>query len=571
MKKNPSPDLEPVYHRIPAYLIGAFLALLALIAIPVVFSPEGAAEELLGGSITDFCMSGREVILFILAVVILLWFAGERIFPEKPLRSVLCSDRDMRVLLILCGGYFLWALMSTLISGNRSVGFLGFPTVLEGLAAVFGYMVIFLGGFEYFSGEKPRRLLRWILAAALGIIGVMAVIDLSAGPLAELLFGFTDKRPGMSLLFGNSTVSAEVCVLLFLPGLAVAFDEETLWKRILFGALSGAALLGVICSNSSAAFMTLPVCAGVLVIFTLAARKASLIRVAAALISCLIPLGIFTAIAPDRVSHYICVELHNGSAFEPEGSYGIEEINVDLNTLTLAGEGKSMQIEINGGALSFTAEGEPMNSSTEGSLTRFSDSGYEMVSVEKDGNLVLVDLGYEDKIPFEVTGDVFQYIDTAGYLSEITPTRFTEYSRYFGLVSGRGYIWLQTLPLLKDRLIFGAGAGGFPFIFPQNDAAGLLRTHGALILTAKPHCMYLQIFTEYGLPALLMFAAIAVVVLVRGVKGSWRSGSALPAGLTMAWLAWLVMGVVNDSAVPFSIWAWFLAGVLLTFERKNMA
>ena len=60
------------------------------------------------------------------------------------------------------------------------------------------------------------------------------------------------------------------------------------------------------------------------------------------------------------------------------------------------------------------------------------------------------------------------------------------------LFTGRGYIWRKTLPLLKNTIIFGHGAGTFGLYFKQFDYAGLLNSQGNvdLIVTDRTVCTY---------------------------------------------------------------------------------
>lgn len=110
----------------------------------------------------------------------------------------------------------------------------------------------------------------------------------------------------------------------------------------------------------------------------------------------------------------------------------------------------------------------------------------------------------------------------------------------------------------------------YVFYYPHADIAGSLNTHGIVpLITPKPHCMYLQIFTSYGLPALVAFICFAALILKRGITAPDGEGSiiALCAGM----ICFLISGAANDSNSTFSIWFWVMAGAEEALYEKNIA
>lgn len=71
------------------------------------------------------------------------------------------------------------------------------------------------------------------------------------------------------------------------------------------------------------------------------------------------------------------------------------------------------------------------------------------------------------------------------------------------LISGRGYIWSRTIPLLREYLFLGSGQDTFAIVYPNNDYIGKLNWDYENILITKPHCMYLQIAVQSGVLSLL--------------------------------------------------------------------
>lgn len=153
------------------------------------------------------------------------------------------------------------------------------------------------------------------------------------------------------------------------------------------------------------------------------------------------------------------------------------------------------------------------------------------------------------------------YVGLNGYIQPLEQSAFPELSEYYGAFTGRGYIWLNTLPALKNCFLIGTGTGEFCFHYPQNDIVGALNTHGsANLLTDKPHSMYLGLAVSCGIPALLIFLALAVITLRAGAVSSVRCG--VLSGAFAAVIAALIMGFANDISPVYSPLAAVFAGIL---------
>ena len=88
------------------------------------------------------------------------------------------------------------------------------------------------------------------------------------------------------------------------------------------------------------------------------------------------------------------------------------------------------------------------------------------------------------------------------------------------MFTGRGYIWRNTLPLLKHTIVFGHGAGTFEMYFKQFDYVGLLNSQGNVdLLIDKPHSLYLQIACNQGVICLLAVVIIVVTIVLRNIFG----------------------------------------------------
>ena len=140
---------------------------------------------------------------------------------------------------------------------------------------------------------------------------------------------------------------------------------------------------------------------------------------------------------------------------------------------------------------------------------------------------------------------------------------FNEYER---ILSGRGYIWSVSIPLLKKYFVLGSGADTFVIAFPQQDYLRLWRNGFSEQIMSKPHSLYLQVGVQDGVIALLGMVAFFVMYLAQSV---WLYISSKfenfyeQAGVAvmLAVLGFAVMGISNDSSVTVSPIFWAIAGL----------
>lgn len=566
MNKKQKKQKTPIYTSVPVYILAAFVAALPLMALPI--SIELSEAELFvipnsGGVYVDAYLRFREILLFVTGAGLLLFLLGERIFPDHPLPSPL-SEKSARLPLVCCGAYLLFAVVSALFSEYGGTSFWGSASESEGVAAVFGYAALFLAALNYARGEKKRLLMYSALAAACVVSLLFVVERVSSATVGELFFGFRDDRAGISLLFGNPAACGEFCVLLFPPTFLCGCCESRLPLRIADFLASGVMLCVIVSSRSTAAFVG-AAAALLLSVTALLLRKKEAKKLRYALLL-ILPSAIMLAADPQGTLKSLRTETENSGVYDPSASCLLKNIEIGACDILLECESCSVTITL-------TGESSAVVTGTNGEfLAALENSGaqlsgeYAPISVSLNERLLVLDLGYKDTIEFETTGGAPIYIGLNGYL-EPNPEKsaFPELSEYYRFGTGRGYIWLSSVPLLKGCLFKGYGAGQFPFYFPHSDIVGMLNTHGTTALCIdKPHSMYLGIALAHGIPALLAFVCLAAAALWRGVgKGSRLADNALAISVMCA----LIMGVANDSCVVYSPLLWIFAGAACSESR----
>ena len=110
--------------------------------------------------LVDMFLYQKEKMLFIFAIFLLLaMVTGGMLFyvlkEEIPFRFCL-----QKKIFGAVSVYFLLNVFSVLLSSYKEYGVMGLYIDYEGLAAIFGYMVLFAAGYFLFQNEKNRVLLK---------------------------------------------------------------------------------------------------------------------------------------------------------------------------------------------------------------------------------------------------------------------------------------------------------------------------------------------------------------------------------------------------------------------------
>lgn len=545
------------YTRLPMIFIGVLIALWPLTGFPVTITlteAESVYVPNLGGAITDLCVRSREILLFAAGAALVLFWLGERIFPDSPRRSPLLS-RHALPLMAGTGLILLTAVLSGIFSLHPEISFWGIASESTGIAALIGLAALFLAAYEGMSSPENIKYITAGATAAGLLCGGMLLFEKLSGQLAGILWGAAESA-GTMLLFGSSTSCGEFCALLFPFLLHSALTEPRRWYSIAQALSAGAALCTALSSMSSAAFYGLLAGVAALVILLTVRifrgsrpdwKKSALIAAAAvpAAVLLIAQPGILTASAGNSIS------------YSPESAWRLTSAELSGGTLRLRNSDTELVLTADSGAVTLA------DSAGETALLAAPGDSADIAGVhaQRSGDILSLDLGYTDVLRFAVMKNELSYVGLNGYIQPLEQSAFPELSEYYGAFTGRGYIWLNTLPALKNCFIIGTGTGEFCFHYPQNDIVGALNTHGsANLLTDKPHSMYLGLAVSCGIPALLILLALAVITLRRGALSSVRGG--VLSGAFAAVIAALVMGFANDISPVYSPLAAVFTGII---------
>jgi hypothetical protein len=162
----------------------------------------------------------------------------------------------------------------------------------------------------------------------------------------------------------------------------------------------------------------------------------------------------------------------------------------------------------------------------------------------------------------------YLYLNPFGKWDSLNTVDGAFFDGYEYLISGRGYLWSRSIPLLRDRLILGSGADSFVYVFPQDDYVGKYNSGYMNSIVTKPHSLYLQIGVQSGVLALaclgvfyLGYMASSLVQIVRRRNKGYLVWVNI--GILAGSFGYLVSGISNDSTISIAPIFWALLGIAI--------
>ncbi len=133
--------------------------------------------------------------------------------------------------------------------------------------------------------------------------------------------------------------------------------------------------------------------------------------------------------------------------------------------------------------------------------------------------------------------------------------------------TGRGAIWAQTLPMLKDTVFIGKGADSFSIYYPHDNYAYTYSVGLDIEWSAdKPHNIFLGAAFNTGWISAAAMTVLFAVYLIQCIVLYWRSDMGesrimyTGAGIFLGSAALLVSSLINDSTVSVMPPFWVLLG-----------
>ena len=556
------------------------------------------------GVLIDFFIHSKEVVLLVVAAIAVLWFVGERFLPEKVDNNVPLFKGKNKWLFVLIGVFVIGTVVSTIFAKHQKSAFWGAPAIGEGLWTLFAYIVLILVCYNYFANEYAVATIKKSIVALCGVTGVLAVLEWFYKPLLEI--GLIQKlvapakyseivtsmkadrfTDAISLTFYNpGYLGGFVCLLIPFALLFVLMAKEVKGKVLYALAFLGT-LFGVIVSGTTTslyvAILEVIIVVAIYVFLSKEKKRAG-IQGGVAIVMTLLALTVFGEITGNTFINILNNE-NSVTESDLDECFEIKDIQLKENVIHIVGEEETLSISYENGRFVFrNTEGAVLKQVRTEKGTSFEQEGYEYLLVtganiagQVDGAVkcVMVDAGYQGTIDFFLLEDgTFSGVGQGGAIVKDIGDVGTPESlkKYYGIFTGRGYAWINSLPILKETLLIGKGPGNFAFYFKHFDYVGMLNTHKtAKQMIDKPHNAYLQYTMEVGLPAALAFFGIFAGILLKALKALWKKreekqiveNSVYHIGAIVSVIGFLLCSIINDSMITVTPIACMIAGVLL--------
>jgi O-antigen ligase len=128
--------------------------------------------------------------------------------------------------------------------------------------------------------------------------------------------------------------------------------------------------------------------------------------------------------------------------------------------------------------------------------------------------------------------------------------------------SFRFFIWEKSIPLINEYIWVGSGPDTFKYVFPNEDKEKQA-IFGDMIVD-KAHNEYLQLAITLGIPALLTYLLLLLLIVKRGFQAAKRAKGKekiLLFGLLSAIFGYSIQAFFNISVVPVAPLFWSILGI----------
>ena len=557
------------------------------------------------GIINDWFLFQKEFTVVLVAAVLIGLFIVEECFIEKHWKDIPLRNKNMRLPLILVGAYALLLIISGIFSENHELVLMGVVKHYEGLLGVLGYLVIFLAAINYFCDTKSLEFFSWAMITTTLACAVFGIMEYMGNPLQEsdffahliapaekyeLASTLHSTSNNVHITFFNSNYLGSFCGLMFPLTLALGLGSKNIVRKI-YGLLSAAGIaVCAVLSNSSGGLYSVAASAAILLIIYIVywcrgniARIPSLIGFGC--VAVVLAVGfVYMLNNNENFSARFEEVINNGSGKKvtveekranlAKKHYVLKEIRQEGSDLVLDDySGSSITVSLKGSdeLEFFDTEGSVLATSVDkNKYYRFKDERYKNCKFRYTSeSKLLIGLGYSKDLTFKYEDDKFKPF-VHGMYTQDTINSYKGpafFKKDLSAFTGRYFIWGATISVLDDCLLIGKGSGNFVTVFPQYDYASLLEVYKTpAMVVNKPHNWYLGVAVDSGVVSLLVLLTLLGVFLVKGAKTVILHPVEdrfmhLRLGTYVSVIAFMLVGIVNDSYVCVSPVFWFIFGV----------
>ena len=533
----------------------------------------------------DFFMYGKMVVFLILTVWSLVILADRCLIGRKKL----ILEKKWLVL----GIYGLFVVISTFASIDHNLSLKGMWEQYETVWILLGYLLAAFASLQLLQGEKTQHMMIAALCVGAGveaIIGVfqMAGLDIwSSAPGKALITAGIEKSVRDTLHFTggkkhtvymslyNPNYAGVYIILAFPLVLAALMLAKKAWQKLAAAVIAVLLLICLIGSGSKTGLLVLLLTGIVTGLAMLPGRKKAI-----GILLCVALAGTAWIAAGDSGRAYLKRSLKR--TITKVENYRFQDIHADGQQVYLKYQDEEIWLDI------VEEDGEPVliAMDADGMLlpTEWDEQEQYWKIPQKPFRKCLFTITEQDGIyllclnksrvewNFAKTGLDGDYTYITGFgkagTIEEAPAVLKGYER---ALSGRGYIWGRTIPLLSEHILLGTGPDTFIEAFPQNDYVKRYNTSNVMYreIPSKAHSMYLQSALQTGVLSMICLVVFwfwylkdSFSLYLIQKKRDWI-GLACAVSVT----GYLLMGLMNDSNLATAPVFWCILGLGLAVNH----
>lgn len=137
--------------------------------------------------------------------------------------------------------------------------------------------------------------------------------------------------------------------------------------------------------------------------------------------------------------------------------------------------------------------------------------------------------------------------------------------------AARLYLWGSALKAIGDYPYSGSGPGTFDYVFPKYRYNEPMFLRGRFAIPGHPHNEFLDVGVSAGIPALIAFLWLVILVFVKGAKAVSASSNEeriIFAGIIASFAAFLINHFFVSPTTPTYAVMWFLIGAISIYSAS---
>jgi len=582
-----------VTYFIPLLLIAGFVP---LITYAKLIDLTGTTQSLYWtGQQTylDFFSYWKSRWVMILTLISLIMYVALYLQKKLPLKN-------LKQYYIPLGIYAIFVIISTIFAIDVPTALWGFVDMEQGMFVLLSYVALTFLTINFVNNERDVNLFVKAFLFLMIVEGVLGVGQYFGHDFFKTALGNKLIVPGniqvenLEFSFGPKTIYGTLFntnfvgsfATLMLPlSIGILLGSKTKKQKIVAGIAVVLMIFVWIGCNSRAGYLGVAVSA----VFALVlARKVifrykkTMVGLFAIMLLLLIGLNSVSEGALfNRISTFNLVKEIESLKEKDKVSFKFEDIILNKDTVSVKTNRQILNLKVDGEKLYFLDENNvELEIETKGNVVSIKDFDryWEISKITIPENYPGVTIsthGGYSTTNFYITQDGFKILGSGGRITEpIAAERIESLDGLEMFMSGRGYIWSRTIPMLKNHFISGSGSDNFPMAFPQDDFIAKLNIYmDANTVVDKPHDMFLQVAINTGLISLVSLILVWGMYLVSCFKLYSKITfdsleKYIGASCVISVIGYLFAGIFNDHIVAVSPLFWLILGIGISINYR---